>query len=210
VRRLLFAILLSPLATQLTAAQGPPPLEQRLDAQTLAALRPILDSAGKDSVPRQALVDKALEGAAKHVPTPRVVTAVRALGAELRAARQLLRTASPEASLSDDETIAAADARTRGVPATELAALRHHVAPTSGLVVAFTVLGDLVQRGVRADQARAVIEDLLAAGVPASQLGEIPSRMDVGLRLGAPPLDALRNALPAPLRPVKPGAPGHP
>ncbi|HVH09652.1 MAG TPA: hypothetical protein VM736_07640 [Gemmatimonadales bacterium] len=213
MRLSVFAALLGPLATPLAlpAAQGPPPrLEQRLDAQTIATLRPILDSATKDSLPRQALTDKVLEGAAKHVPAPRIVAAVRALAQELRETRQVLRAAAPKAPLSDDEIVAAADARDRGVPTTELALLRSHVEPAGGLVVAFTVLGDLVQRGVRADQARTVIEQLLAAGVPGSQLGEIPSRMDVGLRLGAPPTDALRNALPEPLRPVKPAPPGRP
>jgi len=43
--------------------------------------------------------------------------------------------------------------------------------------------------------------------VPAQQIADIPARMDVGLRVGAPPLDALRSALPMPLRPVKPPQP---
>jgi hypothetical protein len=64
------------------------------------------------------------------------------------------------------------------------------------------VLGDLVQRGVPADEAEAALEQLLAAGVPPEQIAEIPTRVDVALRVGAPPLDALRSALPAPLRPV--------
>src|SRR5712692_8274195 len=196
MRRLVLTALLGQLATAALAAQGRPPLEQRLDPPTLAALRPILDSAQGDSVPVKALEDKALEGAAKHVPPTRIVSVVRQLAAELRNARALLRSAAPRAVLSDDETIAAADARRRGVPATEVSALRSHVPLATVLVVAYTVLGDLVQRGIPASQAREVIEQLIGAGVPASQIAEIPGRMDVGLRVGAPPLDALRNALP--------------
>ncbi len=212
MRRLLVAALLGPFAATTLVAQGRALLEQRLDAQMLAALRPILDSARGDSLPAQALEDKALEGAAKHVPAMRIVAAVRQLAAELRDVRELLRSAAPGAVLSDGETIAAADARHRGAPATELATLRRHAPSTTGLVVAFAVLGDLVQRGIPADQARGVIEQLLAAGVPASQIADVPSRMDVGLRLGAPPMDALRNALPLSLRPLTPpgGTPPKP
>jgi hypothetical protein len=210
VHRFVVAILLGHLATAPLAAQGRPALDQRLDAQMLAALRPILDSARTDSVPVQALEDKALEGVAKHVPPVRIVAAVRQLAGELRDARALLRTAAPGMAMSDGEIVAAADARRRGVPATDVSILRSHAPPTAGLVVAYTVLGDLVQRGVPADQARLVIEQLLAAGVPARQIAEIPARMDVGLRVGAPPLDALRGALPMPLRPVKPPPPGAP
>jgi hypothetical protein len=209
MRRFVLTVLLGCLAAAPLAAQGRPPLEQRLDPQTLAALRPILDSAGSDSVPVQALVDKALEGVAKHVPLVRIIAAVRQLAAELHDARTLLRSA-PGVAVSDGEIVAAADARRRGVPAKDVATLRSHAPPATSLVVAYTVLGDLVQRGVPADQARMVIEQLLAAGVPAQQIAEIPARMDVGLRVGAPPLDALRGALPMPLRPVKPPQPGAP
>ncbi len=207
MRGLLLAAAIGHIATASVAAQGRPTLEARLDPQTLAAVRAIIDSARRDSVPSQVLEDKALEGVAKRVPPPRIVAAVRQLSAELRDARALLRAAAPRAPLADEELVAAADARRRGVPTAEVSALRSHVPATAPLVVAFTVLGDLVQRGVRADQAREVIEQLIAAGVPAQQIADIPARMDVGLRVGAPPLDALRSALPMPLRPVKPPQP---
>ena len=201
--RLLLAVLAGPVAAATLAAQGRPSLEARLDPPTLVAVRAIIDSARGDSVPLHVLEDKALEGAAKRVPPPRIVAAVRQLSADLRDARALLRSAVPRAPLAEGEIVAAADARRRGVPAADVLALRSRVPPATPLVVAFTVLGDLVQRGVAADQAREVIEQLIRAGVPAQQVAEIPARMDVGLRLGAPPLDALRSALPIPLRPVK-------
>jgi hypothetical protein len=208
----LLAALIGQLATRVVAAQTPPPLTQRLNARALVALRPIFDSARIDSLPVPTLEDKALEGSAKHVPAMRIVAAVRQLATDLRDARNILRSAAPGATLSHGEITAAADARHRGVPATEIAGLRRQVPQTTGLVVAFTVLGDFVQRGVPADQARAVIERLLATGVPPSQIAELPSQVDVGLRLGALPADALRNALPLPLRAPKPGKlpPGRP
>lgn len=203
MRRLLLSVAVGHFAAAGLAAQGRPALDARLDPQTLAAVRAIVDSARGDSVPSRVLEDKALEGAAKRVPPPRIVAAVRQLAAELRDARALLRSADPRGPLAEGEIVAAADARRRGVPEAEALALRRHVPPATPLVVAFTVLGDLVQRGVAADQAREVIEQLIAAGVPAQQVAEIPARMDVGLRVGARPLDALRSALPIPLRPLK-------
>lgn len=211
MRRLLLPVVVGHLAVATLSAQGRPPLEARLDPQTLTAVRAIIDSARGDSVPSGVLEDKALEGAAKRVPPPRIVVAVRQLAADLREARALLRSASPKASLADGDVVAAADALRRGVPAVEVRALRSRVPAATPLVVAFTVLGDLVQRGVPADRARDVIEQLISAGVPAQQVAEVPARMDVGLRVGAPPLDALRSALPIPLRPMKrPPAPPKP
>jgi len=211
VRSLLLAVLAGSVAATTLNAQGRPPLEARLDPPTLLAVRAIIDSARRDSVPSRALEDKALEGAAKRVPPPRIVAAVRQLAADLREARALLRAAAPGAPLAEAEIVAAAQARARGVPAEEVGALRNHVPPATPLVVAFTVLGDLVQRGVAADQARDMIEQLIGAGVPAQQVAEIPARMDVGLRVGAPPLDALRSALPIPIRPFRrpPTPPGR-
>lgn len=204
MRRLPLVVACGCLATLPLAAQGSGTIEQRLDAQTFAAVRAIIDSARRDSVPTQALEDKALEGVAKHVPPARIVAAVRQFAGELRDARTLLRAAAPAAPLADGEIVAAADARRRGVPPVELASLREHVSSKASLVVAFTVIGDLVQRGVPAGHARDVVEQLIDAGVSPQQLADVPARMDVGLRVGAPPLDALRSALPIPLRPVRP------
>lgn len=204
MRRLLLVVALGGLAAVPLAAQGRGTIEQRLDPQTFAAVRAVVDSARRDSIPAQALEDKALEGVAKHIPPDRIVAAVRQLAVELRDARALLRAAAPGATLADGEVIAAADAEHRGVPPVELSSLRSHVSSRASLIVAFTVLGDLVQRGVPAGQARDVVEQLIAAGVSAQQLADVPARMDVGLRVGAPPLDALRSALPVPLRPVRP------
>ena len=97
VRRLLLPIVLGHLAAATLTAQGRSPLEARLDPQTLVAVRAIVDSARGDSVPSRVLEDKALEGAAKRVPPPRIVAAVRQLAADLREARALLRAAAPRA-----------------------------------------------------------------------------------------------------------------
>lgn len=186
------------------AAQDSTSLPRRLDPVTLAAVRALIDSARADSIPSKPFVDRALEGTAKHVPPARIVLALHQLAVELGEARRLLRVGAPRAAIAGDEIVAAADARRRGVPARDVSALRHDVSVSTSLVVPLTVLSDLVQRGIPADQARAVVEQLIAAGVSAQQMADIPTRMDVGLRVGAPPLEALRGASPIPLRPAGP------
>lgn len=208
MRRVLFAAFLLPLTAATLAAQASSPLRQRLDPQTFAAVRAIMDSARADSVPTGPLADKALEGTAKHVPAARILAAVRQLRSELADARGLLRAGAPGAPLGTEEIVAAADARRRGVPAVDVTQLRHDVPTATSLVVPLTVLGDLIQRGVPAVQARGAIEQMVASGVSAQQIADIPSRMDVGLKVGAPPLDALRSASPIPLHPLPPTRPG--
>lgn len=203
-------LLLGVLAITPVRAQERPSLESRFDAAMLAALRPILETARADSVPLRALEDKALEGAAKRVPGARIVAAVERLAAELRQARSLLRGAAPAAPISDGEIIAAAAVLRRGVAATEIAALRRDVPAATDLEIPFAVLGALVERGVPLDEARAVLEHLVASGASQERLVQILERMDAALRLGAPPVPALGSALAGlgiPVPPVQPPQP---
>lgn len=186
------------------ATAGRPPLESRLDAQTLALLRPIFEAARADSIPLTVIEAKALEGTAKGVPAPRIHLAVERLAAQLMEARHALREALPRATLSDAEIVAGSDALSRGVAAHEITALRRHLPPPGSVVVPLAVLGDLVHQGIPADHARSVIERLLDAGVTQEHLAQIPALVNVALRVGAPPLLALESALPFPLRPVPP------
>lgn len=201
------ALLLALAAGAPLAAQQRPPLESRLDAQTLAALRPMLEAARREGLPVRALEDKALEGAAKRVPPPRILAAVEQLAIELREVRTVLREAAPNAALADGEIVAAAVARREGAPAAELAALRRSAPPNASLEIPFALLGELVVRGIPADEARRVIEHMLAAGVSQEQFVLIPDRVDAALRVGAPPGAALGSAL-AGLGIPPPPAPG--
>lgn len=200
----LLALLAAAPGTGAQTAVARPPLEQRLDPQLLAELQPVFAAARRDSLPVRALEDKALEGAAKRVPPERIVAAVRRLADDLRLGRTALRQGAPALPLDDEDVVAAADAHRRGVPASEIVALRARAPAAASLLVALTVLGDLVQRGVPADRARAALVELLEAGVTTQQIIEIPARVDAALRVGAPPVEALNSALPQQLRPVTP------
>jgi hypothetical protein len=176
----------------------------RLGAELRAALQPAFDEARRDSVPLGVLEAKALEGQAKQRPAAQIVTVVRQLAGELRDARRLLREAAPAAPLSAGEILGAAEAMRRGVPAGEIRALRQESEAARGLEIAFAVLGALVERGIPAAEARAVIAAMLEAGVSQARMVEIPARVDVALRVGAPPGAALNSVLQGLGMPVPP------
>ncbi len=184
-------------------------LETRLDPATYEALKPVLDQARRDSIPLRALEAKALEGVAKKRPGSQIVAVVQRLAAELREARGLLVTAAPGMRRATaGEVVAVAEALRRGVAPGEITTLRNTTPPDTPLEIPFAVLGELVQRGVPAEQARGVIEQFLASRVPQERLVEVPDRMDVALRVGAPPVAALGSALQGlgiPMRPITPG-----
>lgn len=198
------------------APQDMASLQSRLDPATYEALRPVLERAGRDSVPLRALEAKALEGTAKRKPFPQIVAAVGRLADELRSARGLLREAAPGSPLADGEILAAAEVLRRGVPPGEVAQLRRTARPAAVLEIPLAVLGELVARGVPADQARSVIEQLVASDLPQGRMVELPARVDIALRVGAPPGAALASALhglgiPRPLVPPGRGRrPGRP
>ena len=69
-------------------------LRNRLDAATATRVGAIIDSARFDGLPTRPLTSKALEGASKGAPGPRIVAAVSRLAGELRTARDVLGPAS--------------------------------------------------------------------------------------------------------------------
>lgn len=214
MRRLVPLLLLTLLSATSLAAQESA-FESRLDATTVAALRPILAAAARDSIPVRALEAKALEGVAKRRPSAQIVTAVERLAAELRAARAALMSAAPGAVIPDGEIVAAAETMRRGVNGEEVATLKRAVPPETSLEIPFALLGELVQRGIPVDEARSVLEHLIRTRVPQDRMIEIPLRVDVALRVGALPVTALGSALqglgiPAPPVPPVGPRPGRP
>jgi hypothetical protein len=164
------------------AAAQDPRLERRLDPGTRAAVNAVIDSARIAGLPVESLVDRALEGAAKHAEPARIVAAVRRLAAELGTARTALGAASSPAELD-----AAASALRAGVRPTDLALLRHR-RPRS-LTVALAALTDLVASGVPADSAAAAVL-ALASSVRDDQIVDFRRVVERDISLGAPPAAA--------------------
>lgn len=134
----------------------------RLDSTTRVAVLALADSARKDHLPAEPLVDKALEGSQKGADGTRIVTAVRGLYSELRTARAALG-----AGASIDEINAGANALHAGLPMRNLAQLRaaSQRAGRARVTLPLTVVTDLVARGVPVPVASDVVLSLARAGL---------------------------------------------
>jgi hypothetical protein len=196
-------------ATLWAAAAQQDPLRQRLDPATYAALQPVLEQARKDSLPLKAIEAKALEGQAKRRPAEQVVAAVRQLAADLKTARLALRDAVPQRAIAEGEVIAAAEATRQGVPSEIVTAVVRQARPDAPLEIPLALLGALVSRRVPVEEAANVIAHLLASGIPQERMVEIPQRLDVALRVGAPPVAALSTALQSLGIPTPPAPPAR-
>lgn len=172
---------LSLLVPRFAAAQDPR-LERRLDSATFHAVSAVIDSADRLGLPVEAMVQRALEGAAKHASSAQIVAAVRRLGQDLGIARDALGAASSEA-----EIVAAASALRAGVRVADLTRLRQRRAQT--LTVALATLADLVTSGVPPDSAAAAVI-ALAGSARDDQIADFRRAVERDIALGAPPAAA--------------------
>lgn len=182
-----------------------PDFASRLDAPTLAAVRPILDAAARDSLPIQALQSKVLEGLAKNVPSEQIGQVVAGLADEFRSARSALRAGLPSNTLSEGEVVAAAMAARQGIAFEVVQALWESKPNGGSLEVPVTVLSELVRRGIPVDEAATLITHVVRTSVPLHLAAQIPGKFDGALGSGAPPAAALVEALRALNIPNPPG-----
>ena len=152
---LALGLLLRPPAA---AAAQDPRLEARLDSATRARVEAALASARDEGLPTEPLVQKALEGASKGAPGPRIVDAVGTVLADLRRAREALGVAAEE-----DELVAAAAALRAGATPTMIGEMRR-VAPHGAVAVPLAVFTDLVAGGMGADAAWRSVAELARKG----------------------------------------------
>ena len=158
-------------------------LRNRLDAATATRVGAIIDSARFDGLPTRPLTSKALEGASKGAPGPRIVAAVSRLAGELRTARDVLGPAS------ESELDAAASALILGVRPADLAAVR---VARSGerLTVPLAVLADLVAYGVPPEAATEAVVRLAEGAGEDEALLDFRRDVERDIALGAPPAAA--------------------
>ncbi len=170
-------------------------LASRVDAETLARVRPVLDAALRDSLPVDELRAKVLEGVAKRRPPELIGRVVEDLARELRDVRAELRRALPEAPISGPEVSAARLARQRGAPVEAIAEVLSSRPPGVALEVPVTVLGELVGRGVPAGGASELVRHIVSTRVPLERAVRIPDRLDGALGRGVAAPAALERAL---------------
>ena len=186
VRRLrMIAAVLLGLSALTTARAQDPRFGTRLDAPTRAAIFAIVDSARAEGVPVEPLMEKVYEGMARGVDGPRIIAAVRSLTLELASAHKALGTVA-----SADEIKAAAAAVHAGVPAVELGKLKQQSGLRRSLTLPFTVLTDIVTRGVPVKAAANAIRSLMGAGARDADLNTFQRNVKVDIEQGAPPAAA--------------------
>jgi hypothetical protein len=107
-----FVLLAFPLA-----AQGPRArLEGRVPTAALPGIDSLVAQAVAESLPSEPLVQKALEGGAKGVPSDRLVAGVRRGLVQLRDARAILARATPMRAAGNGDVAAVAAGLARGLP----------------------------------------------------------------------------------------------
>jgi hypothetical protein len=151
--------------------------------------------AERDGIPPDALFNKALEGAAKHVPTDQLLPAVNRYAVRLREAHGAFGE-----NATGPLVVAGADALQRGVGADALMRLGrgeggggHGPSP-----VAVLVLADLVEDGVPAERALGVLQEALRMRAREQEMLGIPNQVRQLMRQGQSPQDAaeqVRRAL---------------
>jgi hypothetical protein len=183
------AALTAALATLVAAhAAAQDPRFERLDTVARAAAAALVDSARQSGLPAEALIDRALEGAAKQAPAPRIIAALTTLLANLRGARAALGAAATTPELE-----AGASAIHLGVPPSALTRLRA-IRSRQPLTIALSVMADLAARGVPPDSAAAAVL-ALAASLRDDQFLAFRRSVERDIELGAPPAAAASSSV---------------
>ena len=162
-----------------------PRIGNRLDAPTRKALSALVDSAKAQGIPVEPLMEKVYQGLAMGADGTRIVTAVRSLTIEMANAQRALGTVA-----SADELKAAASAVHAGVPPVELGKMKKQSGLRRSLTLPFTVLADIVSRGVPVNTAVNAIKSLVGAGARDRDISEFQRNVQVDVEKGAPPAAA--------------------
>ncbi len=160
----------------------------------------------QQGIPGDLLYNKALEGAAKHVPPGRLVPAVEAYAGRLRVAGEAFG-----GDAGGPLLVAGADALQRGVSVDLLRGLSRG---RDRSPVAVLVLADLVESGVASDQALSLVREATQRRAREQQMLDMPAEVRRLMRQGQSTQDAVEQVMGALRRmrggggipPVAPGA----
>ena len=183
-RSLLMVIALASASVSAANAQDPRAV-LKLDAPTKAAIFAVLDSARAQGIPVEPLIERAYEGQSKGADGPRIVAAVRSLALDMANAQRAMGSVA-----SIDEIKAAASAMHAGVPAVELGKLKKQSGLRRSLTLPFTVLADIVSRGVPVSTAANAIRSLVGAGAKDKDINQFQRNVKEDIQQGAPPAAA--------------------
>jgi len=156
--------------------------EQVLPPDIFRDVAALADRASAEGIPDEPLFNKALEGMAKRVPPARLFPAIEAYVGRLGQARGALGPGANVPSL-----VAGADALRRGVSSDALRSLDQNRGRSP---MAILVLAELVESGVPADRALAVLREAMAQQTRDDRILNIPARIRIMIRNGTAPTDA--------------------
>jgi len=157
--------------------------QQALSADMFRDLTTLADEMRTLDIPAEPIYVKALEGNAKRVPPGRLLPAVRAYAGRLGEARRAFG-----ADATTPLLVAGADALQRGVSLEELRSLPSD-RPRSPMAV--LVLADLLESGVPADRALAILRDVMTQRVRDDRMLDVSARVRRLIREGLTPQEAL-------------------
>jgi len=181
IRGLIAAAVLAAAPALLAAQQDA--VDARLQARGLPAdlardVAAVAADAAARGVPTGPLADKAVEGWAKQVPAPRILTAVRAFADRLADARDAVRNAGL-AEPPGDVVVAAAEAMGTGLVAANVASVVRAVPNPAAAAPALSVTAALAAQGLGGEQAAAIVVRALRGHRPMVQLLNLPSQARV-------------------------------
>jgi hypothetical protein len=157
--------------------------QQALSPELFRDLSTLADEMATSGIPGEPLYVKALEGNAKRVPPGRLLPVVRAYAGRLGEARRAFGVGAPTPLL-----IAGADALQRGVPPETLRSLPSD-RPRSPMAV--MVLADLLESGVPADRALAILREVMGQRARDDRMLDISARVRRLIRQGLTPQEAI-------------------
>ncbi len=208
---MILALLALPL-TLLSVQQG---IAQRLAGRVPDSVATVVEQVGADAfargLPVEPLIQKAIEGSAKRVPTDRVVAAVRLVATELDTAAAALREGGA-GGRPDTLTIAAgAFAISAGLSGNDITALARIGAPAAALTVGLRVAGTLAAIGVPPAENIGLVSVSLRSGRPAADLLVLPADVESEVANGLTPAAAAAGLSRAAAAQARHGPPpGHP
>ncbi|HXD57066.1 MAG TPA: hypothetical protein VN606_04075, partial [Thermoleophilaceae bacterium] len=162
------AFLAGPLAAQSVRGR----LEGRIPSPAIPAVDSLIQFASQEGLPTEPLIQKALEGGAKHATGPRIVAAVQVSLGQLRDARDVLVRAGDQPPVLPAEMTTVAWALRRGLPAPVVERVVAALARPPR-AAAMHAVADLVAHRFDPDSAAGLIIEAVRDGVPRERLLDV-------------------------------------
>ena len=193
MRPMAVTLALTAVAALRLAAQAPDVaarLTGRVPPAVVSAVAGIAASAADRGLPVEPLVQKAIEGGAKGKPADRVIAAVRALADQLAAAAAALGSGG---HTDVDVVEGGAYALGAGLGVKQVQQLARASHPPYDAALTLRVAATLAALGVPAKNTVDLLQSVISAGRPPSELLDLPGEVQAGVAQGATPTQAAQG-----------------